>query len=212
MKRLSGKCWRLEGRQGQFKAGGTDPTGTLKGGGGSLTPLFFKPPSSSAPPPPPPHRAKPPNRLSAWTPLANGEGCCPPPCVPDTERWNRDRPGAALAQTTEGTEGGVGGVRIGQAGEREGTRGWAADGHCRLQREGVQGRWREANGRCPLQTAISSRRHAPPPPSPVVCSGGNRTLWPHGDAPGTQATGMDFHSPTALPHAIHPLHTRTSLE
>ena len=52
-----------------------------------------------------------------------GEGGCPPR-GPDTEQGNRDSPGALLAPPPEGTEGGVGEVRVGQAeGEGEGTRG-----------------------------------------------------------------------------------------
>ena len=38
---------------------------------------------------------------------ANGEGSCPPPRAPDTEQWDRDSPGAPLAQPPEGREGGV---------------------------------------------------------------------------------------------------------
>ena len=42
--------------------------------------------------------------VSAWTPLATGEGRGPPPCGPDTGQWNRDSPGAPLAERPEGKE------------------------------------------------------------------------------------------------------------
>ena len=44
-----------------------------------------------------PHRRR--VGVFAWTPQANGEGSCPPPCGPDTEQ------GAPLAQPTKGKEG-----------------------------------------------------------------------------------------------------------
>ena len=115
-----GQVLAVGGSSGAIQSGWNGPDGPLEGGGGSLTPFFSSPPLQV--PPRPPHRAKPPNRLSAWTPLANGEGRCPPPCVPGAEQWNRDSPGAALAQTYQGKGRGCGGVRVGRAGEREGTR------------------------------------------------------------------------------------------
>ena len=50
--------------------------------------------------------------VSTCTHESNGEGCCPPPCGPDTGQWNRDGPGAVLALPTEG-KGREGGVRVG---------------------------------------------------------------------------------------------------
>ena len=47
--------------------------------------------------------------VSSGTHPANGEGRCPPSCGPGTEQWNRDGPGAPLAQPLEGKEGGGGG-------------------------------------------------------------------------------------------------------
>ena len=49
---------------------------------------------------------------SAWMHRGNSEGRRPFPCGFDTEQWNRDSPGALLAQPPKGTEGAE--VRIGQ--------------------------------------------------------------------------------------------------
>ena len=58
----------------------------------------------------------------------------PPPCEPDAEQWNRDSPGDRLAPPPEGKEGGVGEVRIGQAGG-----GRARGGEGPMGIEGVRG-------------------------------------------------------------------------
>ena len=134
----------------------------------------LKNPMARAPSPPTPQGPPPPPEWGCplGRPQANGEGRCPPPCGPDTGQWHRD----SLAPPPEGTEGGVGEVRVGQAegegGGHEGVRGrWRpppAEGEGSREGQGVSGERPIGAGR--LQTATQLGVMPTPPPLPPTAS------------------------------------------